>query len=253
LQFGILPRVQDFETLAVALGVPLLLCGLMMARPGTAGAGVALARNGALLLALQRSYSDDFSAFANTAVALVAGLWVAALVTRLVRSVGAEQGAMRLLQSGRAALAEVAQHRGRGDRANAATLMLDRLCLLVPRLVAAAPGSAVRRLDNLAELRTGINLVTLRRARHALPARCVEAVDAVLDDVSRYYRAPEAPPPLELRQRIDSALSLLGKTVGGDGRRGALLALAGLRQSTFPKAPAYAPDLPSTEALPEAA
>jgi hypothetical protein len=37
------------------------------------------------------------------------------------------------------------------------------------------------------------------------------------------------------------------------GAEGALLALAGLRQSTFPKAPAYAPDLPSTEALPEAA
>ncbi|MGH1575161.1 FUSC family protein [Methylobacterium sp. P31] len=98
LQFGILPRVQDFETLAFALGAPLLLCGLMMAWPKTAGAGVALARNGALLLALQSSYSDDFSVFANTAVALVAGLWVAALVTRLVRSVGAEQGAMRLLQ-----------------------------------------------------------------------------------------------------------------------------------------------------------
>lgn len=242
LQFGILPRAQDFETLAFVLGVPLLLCGLMMARPRTAGAGVAVGMNGALLLALQESYSADFAAFANTALALIGGLWAAALMTRLVRSVGAEQSAMRLLRAGRATLADAAQYRGRGDRAVFAALMLDRLCLLVPRLAAAAPDSPVRSVDSLAQLRAGMNIVVIRRARHTLPVPCVAAVDAVLDAVARHFRAPVAPPAQELRHRVDAALDLLVGTVGSDGRRAALLGLTGLRQSLFPDAPPYRSD-----------
>ncbi|MEL6059704.1 MULTISPECIES: FUSC family protein [unclassified Methylobacterium] len=253
LQFAVLPRVQDFETLAYVLAVPLLLCGLLMARPKTAHAGIAVGLNGPLLLALQETYSADLAALANTALALIGGLWVAALMTRLVRSVGAEQSAMRLLRAGRAALADAAQYRGRGDRAVFAALMLDRLCLLVPRLAAAAPDSPVRKVDSLAQMRTGMNIVVIRRARHTLPTPCVAAVDAVLDSVARQFRAPDAPPDQDLRHRIDAALALIVGTAGGDGRRAALLGLTGLRQSLFPDAPPYSADEPSGAAARRAA
>jgi uncharacterized membrane protein YccC len=241
LQFAVLPRVQTFEMLAVALGIALVPCGLMMTRPKTAGAGVALAMNGAILLALQESYSADFGSFLNTGIALVGGLWLAALVTRIVRSIGSEQGALRLLRAGRATLAESAQQRGRGDRAVFAAVMLDRLSLLVPRLAAAAPDSPVRRVDSLAQLLTGINIVALRRARHALGTADVAAIDAVLDKVARHFRsATEAPPP-DLLAGIDAALGAITLRAGEEGRNSALLGLAGLRRGLFPEAPGYEP------------
>lgn len=243
LQFGILPRVQSIELLMAVLSVPLMICGLMMARPQTAGAGVALAITGSLLLALQEAYAAEFTSFANSTVALVCGLWIAALTTRLVRSIGAEQAASRLLRAGRITLAETAQHRGRGDRAVFAALMLDRLTLLVQRLAATAPDSAVRHLDSLAQLRTGMNVVMLRRARHALPEQGVAATDAVLDSAARYFRGsgPAAPP--ELRDCIDAAMATLLRLPDSDGRQTALLGLTGLRRSLFATGPGSVPDL----------
>ncbi|MFE1599791.1 FUSC family protein [Methylobacterium sp. ID0610] len=252
LQFGVLPRVQDFEMLALVLAGPLLACGLMMARPRTAGAGVAVAMNGAILLAFQDRYTGDLAAFANTAAALVGGLWVAALIMRLVRSIGSEQSALRLLRAGRATLVQVAQHRGRGDRAAFAGLMLDRLALLVPRLAAAAPDSPIRSVDGLAQLRTGMNLMALRRARHGLDARAVAAVDRVLDGVAQHFRGQEEEPSPALLARIDAGLEAVAGDLSGAGRQEALLGLAGLRHSLDPAAPIdTAPQLPE-RTLPKA-
>ncbi|ACA19193.1 Fusaric acid resistance protein conserved region [Methylobacterium sp. 4-46] len=252
LLFGVLPRVHDFVMLTLAVGPPLLLCGLLMAHPRTAAAGIALGVNGNALLAIQDRYDAEFAAFVNSSVALIAGIWIAALVTGLTRSIGAEQGGWRLLRASRRDLARAAARRGRGDRVAFAALMLDRLGLLVPRIAAAAPDSALRRVDTLAELRVGMVLVFLRRARHGLPADHVAALDRVLDGVARHYRGgPDTADPMLLVE-IDAALQRIGADPGPEGRRDALLGLAGLRRALFPDAAPYGPPRRRLS-LPEAA
>ncbi|MGY2051070.1 FUSC family protein [Methylobacterium sp. JK268] len=241
LLFGVLPQVHDFGMLTLALAPPLLAAGLMMAIPRTAGAGIALGVNGNALLAIQNRYDADFAAFVNSSLALLGGIWLAALVTGLIRATGAEQGAWRILRLSRRDLARAAARRGRGDRVAFAGLMLDRLGLLVPRIAASAPDSALRRVDTLAELRVGMVLVFLRRARHGLPAEHVAALDRVLDGVARHYSRdrPDADPLI--LEAIDAALRRIGARPGPEGRRDALLGLAGLRRALFPDAPPYAP------------
>ncbi|AWB19789.1 FUSC family protein [Methylobacterium currus] len=236
LLFGVMPLVHDFVSLALVLAPVLILCGLLMTVPKLLPVGLALGVNGNALLAIQDRYSSEFGAYVNSSIALVGGIWIAAIVTRLVRSVGAEHGARRLVAASRADLARAARRRGHGDRAAFAHLMLDRLGLLVPRLAAAGPDSDLARIDTLAALRVGMNLVSLRRARHGLPPEAVAALDAALDAVASYYEGPRGPASGDLLRRIDAALARVEETDAA-GRRDALLGLVGLRRALFPEAP----------------
>jgi uncharacterized membrane protein YccC len=223
--------------LCLVLAPGLILCGLLMTHPRTLPVGLALGVNGNALMAIQDRYASEFGSYVNSGLALVGGIWIAALVTRLVRSVGAEHSARRLVAASRADLARAARRRGRGDRAAFAHLMLDRLGLLVPRLAAAGPDSDLARIDTLAALRVGMNLVSLRRARHGLPADEVAALDAALDAVASHYEGPRAPASETLLSRIDAALARIGAQADGADRRDALLGLTGLRRALFPEAP----------------
>lgn len=247
LLFGVMPLVHDFVSLALLLAPALVLCGLLMTSPKTLPVGLALGVNGNALLAIQDRYTAEFGAYVNSAIALVGGIWLAAIVTRLVRSVGAEHGARRLVAASRADLARAARRRGRGDRAAFAHLMLDRLGLLVPRLAAAGPDSDLARIDALAALRIGMNLVSLRRARHGLPPEAVAPLDAALDGVAGHYEGPRGPAPDDLLRRIDAALASV-EASEGPGRRDALLGLVGLRRALFPEAPPPGAALPAREA-----
>ncbi|WP_279360211.1 FUSC family protein [Methylobacterium indicum] len=248
LLFGILPQVHDFATLVLVLAPPLVLCGLLMTIPRTMPVGLALGVNGNALLAIQDRYASEFGAYVNSALALVVGIVLAAVVTRLVRSVGAEHGARRLVAASRADLARAARRRGRGDRAAFAHLMLDRLGLLVPRLAAAGPDSDLSRIDTLGALRVGMNLVSLRRARHGLPPGAVAALDAALDAVALHYEGPRGSASAPLLADIDAALAVIDAGAAAAGRREALLGLAGLRRALFPEAPPVGAPLRAREA-----
>jgi uncharacterized membrane protein YccC len=247
--FAVLPMVNGFEMLVLVLAPAFLLFGVLVARPATTPAGLALAANSATLLSLQATYSADFAAYANAGIATVIGMSTAALLTQLVRSMGAEAGAWRLQRANWLSLAQAAERRGTGDRAAFAGLMLDRLGLAAPRLAMTAPDSALHAGDTLAELRIGLNIVDLRRARHVLPAVVTQALDGVLDGIAQVFRARArsplaqqvAPPPALLR-RIDDAIAEVTAATPQAQQRDALLGLSGIRRGLFPSAAPYAPE-----------
>ena len=238
--FAVLPMVSNVEMLIVALAPSFLVFGVLLARPAKALAGLALAIMTATLLALQSTYSADFAGFANTGVSLVIGLATAAVMTRLTRSVGAEWSARRLIRQNWVTLASAAERRGRGDRAAFVGVMLHRLGLLVPRL-AAIPENELLDVDNLGELRVGLNIVDLRRARHGLAPRTLRAMDDLLDQLAvAFHSHAGGPMPPELLTHIDLALT----EVGDDMSQDALIGLVGIRRGLFPDAPAYQPKTP---------
>ena len=247
--FAILPQVQSFDMLALALAPAFILFGLLTAMPRTASIGMALGANGATLMSLQATYSADFAAFANSAVALVVGMGLAAMVTRIVRSVGAEWSARRLLQAGWTEIAAAAARPGAAERTAFAGLMLDRLGLLVPRLAAAEEGADIAVASALADLRIGLNVVDLQRDDIGLPAAPREAIAAALDGVATHFRARAAQramlkPGEGLRAAIDAAIGAVAGSPPNGVRRNVLLELVGLRRGLFPDAPPYAPPAP---------
>jgi uncharacterized membrane protein YccC len=242
--FAVLPMVSNVEMLIVALAPTFLVFGVLLARPATAFAGLALAIITATLLALQSTYSADFAGFANTGVSLVFGMVTAAVMTKLTRSVGAEWSARRLIRTNWVTLASVAERHGRGDRAAFVGVMLHRLGLLVPRL-AAIPENDLRDVDNLGDLRVGLNIVDLRRARHGLAPRTLRAMDDLLDQLAVAFRSHAGGPmPPELLTHVDLTLTKAMTEVDDDTREDALIGLEGIRRGLFPGALAYQPETP---------
>ncbi|MCK1479142.1 FUSC family protein [Bradyrhizobium sp. 197] len=239
--FALVPAISHIEVLVAALAPTFLLYGFLIARPATAGTGMALAANTATLLALQSTYSADFASYANSAVAFFVGVAIAELVTRIARGVGAEWIANRLVLSNWTTLAVAAERRGNRDRAEFAGLMLHRLGLLVQR-IAFLSESDRRDTDSLVQLRIGINIIDLRRARYGLAASTISVIDDMLDQLAiacRKYAGDGM--PVELLTSVDRALARAVKDPNETAREDALIGLVGIRRGLFPDAPAYRP------------
>jgi uncharacterized membrane protein YccC len=246
--FALVPAISHLEVLIVALAPTFLLYGFLIGRPATAGTGMALAANTATLLAIQSTYSADFASYANSAVAFFVGVLIAEIVTRIARGVGAEWIANRMVLSSWKTIAVAAERRGKRDRAEFAGLMLHRLGLLVQR-IAFLSESDRRDADSLVQLRIGINIIDLRRARYGLAASTIAVIDDMLDRLAvacRSYAGKGM--PAELLTSVDRALAQAVKDPNDNAREDALIGLVGIRRGLFPDAPAYRPRAESVAA-----
>ena len=204
--FAILPMATSFEMLALALAPGVLLCGLAMTQPRTALIGLGTGVVGFTLLAIQDQYTGDFAPFVNSAIAAIAGVWIAAIVTRLVRSVGGAWSARHLRRINRRSLAAAAAGHGAQDGLELAALMLDRVGLIAPRLAALPPDDAEWTAELLTEVRIGIDLVELRRVRRHLTGPAKQpAVDRLLAAVGHHFRGDAAHAPAALLEPIDAS------------------------------------------------
>ena len=245
-QFGIFPAIHDFGMLVLVLSAVFLPLGLLLHEPKTALFALPLTINLVALLSVQNTYNASLQTFINSSLAMILGIGFAVVMTRVFRSVGAEWTAARLVRQGWTTLAEAAEGRGQQDRRRFAARMLDLLGLLAPRLAATPKGSELNSVDMLGEVRVGLNILQLRRARLELPSRSTEAVDAILGEIATHYRRQAAarrplPGPTSLREQIDASLARVGGVAPGKARDEALMGLIGLRYSLFPHEPALSP------------
>lgn len=237
--FAIVPAISDVEVLIVALAPTFLLFGILIARPATNFIGMALAANTSTLLALQSTYVADFQSYVNSSIAFLTGMAMAAVVTRLARTVGAEWIAQRLMKTSWTTLAVTAERRGANDRAAFVDLMMDRLGLLTQR-IAAIDEADRSDVANLNLLRVGLNIIDLRRARRLLAPATLEAIDdmlATLAKAARKHVGGEI--PADLLKRIDAALARTVEEPPGKPRDDALIGIIGIRRGLFSHAAAY--------------
>lgn len=249
--FAVLPAIDGFPMLVLVLAPTFLTLGLLMTKPRWVGGAIAVAVNSASMMTLHNTFTAEFASFLNTGLSMVVGISLAAIVTGVVRSVGAEWSARRLLRACWADLADVASRPDSSYRRLFAGRMLDRLGILTPRLAAVAPGANVAATDTLTDLRVGLNVVHIQRFRSTLPSAAREALGATLDELARHFRdlstrRLQQPTP-RLLWLIDRALDgvIMAKQVLTTHRM--LLALVGVRRGLFPDASSYEPASPPAE------
>jgi uncharacterized membrane protein YccC len=237
--FGVLPRITTLEVLIVALMPIFLLFGWMAARPATARIGAILAVYLSVQLALTETYSADFTSYANSSVALMLGVALTGVTCGIVRLVGADSIANRLLRSNWATLASVAERTSDQDPFALASLMQHRLALLAARITV-VPADARSGAANLRQLRTALNIVGVRRASLGL-SRCtraaVEAFFARLAPICRTHTA--GPLPDGLVEQLDSTIASTLQEPSSEARDHVLIGLTGVRSGLFPESPAY--------------
>ncbi len=252
--FGILPMVQNFEMLTLALGAFFVPVGVLIAMPATQPLGAALGFITATLLSLQNAYAADFVTYADGSIAVLLGVAGAAVMTALIRSVGAEWSARRLLRAGWRDLAAIPHGHMRHEWRVLTGLLLDRLGLLVPRLAAVGTDNDLAAADALTDLRIGHNMAGLQRDRESLPPPVRAAVDAVLFGTAAHFAAQAAlghvqRPPTALLRQVDRALDAAVAMPGTHGRD-LLLQLVGIRRGLFVDAEPYRWAYPPADALP---
>lgn len=245
--FGILPAVDNFETLYLVLLPAGLLIGMLISRPATFGPGMLLGAFGATQLSLQNGYNYNFIAYAETCLSLLLGLACALFITRLMRSFGAAWSVERLMRANWRDVANAAEARTAQDRAAMTGIMMDRLGLMVPRLAATASGADLAAAAALLDLRVGLNMLGLHREQWRLPDAARASCQTVFDSIAAHYRNnPRQPAPETLRQAMDDSMTHLMQDAGS--YRAALAMLSGLRLALYPDTPP--PDLkPSATSL----
>ena len=278
----LLPLVQDFGMLVLLCAPTLLILGCCVARPSISLPGLVMMFGVVGTLALHDTASADIASFLNSNIAQILGIATAALITRLVRSVGAEWSAQRIRSAVWKELGTIAAApRAQPTHDAFAVRMLDRIALIAPRIAQRDESARYSAAEGaLRDLRIGADIVTLQRVRGELPPT---AITSLLRGLTRLFRdrvrTPLATNPLAVLGQIDEALaatlSRSTATPGANGatgatgapgatsaeppgttlpteQRSAIAALVGLRRNLFPDAsPLVFPRL-SLERIPPA-
>ena len=187
--FIVLPEADGFPELALALLPLLTAIGYFMLIPKYALRAFFLALLMMALIGLQPAQRPDFIGFANLSLAAFMGTLIAMLVTKLVRVIRPDVSARRLVRAGWDELARVSSGAHRPRREQFATLMLDRMTMLAPRLAQTRSDRWLPRVDTLIDLQIGVNLVDLLEAAKALPRESQARVRQLQRRLASYFQA----------------------------------------------------------------
>ena len=180
----------------------------------------------------------------NSNSAFVLGGVAALVVTRLMRVIGTQASARRLMRAIHRDLADLAAGRSHPTRDQWASRMMDRVALLLYRQPRFEPRPQHEFADALEDLRLGVNMIETQSidAHHVeAGARCFgdDVRDASPSISVLLARGRVAQLGDDLLQKIDIAISEV--TACTASTHACIAAIVGLRQTLYPDAPPYRP------------
>ncbi|MGC1447042.1 MAG: FUSC family protein [Xanthobacteraceae bacterium] len=240
-QFFILPAVSGFELLSLSLAFVLIPAGIMMAIPAYALIGLALALGFCVEMSLQTNYTADFAQIVNANSAFVVGALVALITTRLMRVIGVQTAARRLMRASYRDLAGIADGSAPMTRDEWASRMLDRVGLLLFRRPRFEARSHNEFADALGDLRIGVNLIETRAMAAQVNDERRQRMAAMFAGIAAHFRALAhgrvRPLGNGLLAEIDAAI---GEVLDcGSATHACVAAIVGLRRTLYPDAQPY--------------
>ncbi|SEQ43402.1 Uncharacterized membrane protein YccC [Faunimonas pinastri] len=248
--YAVLPQIDGFPMLVLVLAPFFIVVGSFAPNPALFMTALPLLANTSSFLAISTTYSANFATYMNNGFSLVVGMAFAAVALGIIRSVGAEWSARRLLRAGWGDIAELASGVRASDRRIFTARMLDRLGLLVPRLAAVSPSADLTAATAISDVRVGLNIMDLQKATGALPSGASDRVRTLLDELAHFYghrasRPMALLPDGALLEGLDLALRAVAEGATTSAGQAGLHALVGLRRSLFADAPPYVPPEPA--------
>jgi len=239
----VLPAITGFLLLCIVLAFVLIPAGLLMAIPAYAPVGLALALGFCVEMNLQTSYTADLAAIVNSNSAFVLGGAAALIVTRLMRVIGTQASAQRLLRAIYRDIADLAAGRAHPTREAWVSRMMDRVALLLYRQPRFEPGRRHEFADALRDLRLGVNMIETQTMAPGMSKPAQDALTVMFADLATHFRSLArghlAQLGGDLLHKIDIAISEV--TACTASTPACIAAIVGLRQTLYPDAPAYQP------------
>jgi uncharacterized membrane protein YccC len=194
-------------------------------------------------MSLQSSYTADLAAIVNSNSAFVLGGVAALVVTRLMRVIGTQASAQRLLRAIYRDLADLAAGRSHPTREQWVSRMMDRVALLLYRQPRFEPRPRHEFADALEDLRLGVNMIEAQSMASTMSKPAQSALAEMFEDLAVHFRALAhgrvARLGDDLLQKIDIVISeVMACTAPAHA---CIAAVVGLRQTLYPDAPAYRP------------
>jgi uncharacterized membrane protein YccC len=237
-QFFVLPAITGFVLLCCVLALVLIPAGILMAIPAYAVIGLALALGFCIEMSLQPSYTADLAAIVNSNSAFVLGGVVALIVTRMMRVIGTQASARRLIRATHRDLADLAAGRSHPTREAWASRMMDRVALLLYRQPRFEPRPQHEFADALEDLRLGVNMIETLSVAPTMSKPAQDAMTTMFASLAAHFRAlgrgRVAPLGDDLLQKIDIAVG--EATACTATTRASIAAIVGLRQTLYPDA-----------------
>jgi uncharacterized membrane protein YccC len=238
-QFFVLPAIGGFVLLCAVLAFVLIPAGILMAIPAYAAIGLALALGFSVEMSLQASYTADLAAIVNSNSAFVLGGVAALVVTRLMRVIGTQASARRLLRAIYRDLADLAAGRSHSTREQWVSRMMDRVALLLYRQPRFEPRPRHEFADALEDLRLGVNMIETQSIAPSMSKPAQDALVPMFAGLAAHFRALAhgrvAPLGDDLLQKIDIVISEVAACTAAT--HACVAAIVGLRQTLYPDAP----------------
>ncbi|MDA5194387.1 FUSC family protein [Govanella unica] len=232
-EVAIFPAFSDFPMLVLVLAPTYLILGAFLAIPAYAPSMMPLLLGATGILSISNTLPIDFENFVNGAVAQVFGLGISAIVLMLMRRLGTDWAAARLMGAVRRDLVRIAAGDPTLRQAEFESRMTDRLAELVPRLA----GSEAKRhqvmTDAQAGYRLGLNMLALQQIRPDLPGTVGPAVTELLRALQRYFSIviPDQAKINDLVGQHDLVMRLIAQADVSATTTQALIILGGMRHS----------------------
>lgn len=206
--FAILPGLEGFEMLALALSPLLFGAAYAMGDPRSTLKGLAFALGAINALGVANVMTPDFASFVNGAMAQLFGIGVAAVLLGVLRPIGAAWPVARLTAGLRSDIAEAIAGRRAPGRLAFESRVFDRVDGLMRRLDLSDPAQLALEQGALSSIRVGLNAIALRKVARELPEQVAAPLTQALAEVARHCRrlarGEASRPPLEA---LDAALN----------------------------------------------
>ena len=243
LPIFVLPAIDGFVLSSAVLAFALIPAGILLAIPAYAPIGLALALGFCVELSLQTSYTANPATIINTNSAFVLGGLAGLVVTRLMRVIGTQASARRLMRATYRDLAELTTGGAVPTRGEWASRMLDRVALLLYRQPRFEPHPQNEFADVLEDLRLGVNIIETRTIAPNMSELAQRALAAMFAGLAPHFRALARGrvPLLEdvLLQKIDLAIDQVAACTAATHT--CVAAIVGLRRTLYPDAPPHQP------------
>lgn len=235
---AVLPGIDGFPMLALALSPVLFVCGALLTVPRYSPMAFNLIIGILSPSVIATRFVPDFAAYLNGGIASLTGIYFALVMANLTQFMWVDGMVQRTLRAG---WRDIARQKYGAEAAEIGawrSRMAHRVALLTPRM--ARDGSPQKpTYDALRDMMTGLSMAQLNLLRPALSDAQSAQLASIINEVGEHYRL------LGLRERADLRPALLGRIqnamrvlAGADSvelRRNGTLALVSLRRNLFPQ------------------
>lgn len=240
--FAVLPRLDGFPLLMASLFPVLVPVALLYAQPKHAVSGLGVLVGFSVLLAIQPSFAIDLPTLLNGFLAAALGVVAAWAGLSVMRIIPTERAVSRLLKAEWRELASLLRGSTIPGPRVWASRMMDRVGLLIPRLLSLRRDSDAEFGQILREPRLAIAAMELKRLSSRLDAGPRFAIDAAFtalaDHFDRLGAGAKSEAPAAVLTRLDAAIAQILAVEDPSARYAAAADALSIRRTLFPTAPA---------------